>query len=69
MTVQQWKLVWQALLVVIPTIYFAVRDGRIRASSQQEVLDALLEKVSDRVERARRAKSDDSLPDPYNPDK
>lgn len=65
MSTAQVLMVLKALMVLLPLVVNAVRDGRVRAASQQEVLDALLGKIGDRVDNAKRARDDDSLPDPY----
>lgn len=58
-------LAFKALLVVIPWVISAVRDGSIRTASQEEVLNALKAKMQARVDRAKRLRDDDSMGDPY----
>lgn len=63
MSVANALLVLKALMTLVPFVVEAVRDGRIRAASQQEVLDAVVAKIKARADRARRARDDPNAPD------
>lgn len=69
MTAANALLVLKALMTLIPWVVEAVRDGKIRASSQQEVLDALVTKIKARADRARAARNDPNAPDGLSNDK
>lgn len=65
------SLIWlviKALFAILPAVVSAVRDGRIRAASQTEVLDALSVALQERFDAARRAADGDTdeLSDPNN---
>jgi hypothetical protein len=59
-----WLLI-KALITVTPWLLQAIQEGKIRASSQEELENAIMAKINKRVDAARAAKLDDSLPDPY----
>lgn len=57
-----WTVV-KALITLLPPVIAAVREGRIRAASQQEVLDALLVQFQEQLEEARKAADTADLTD------
>jgi hypothetical protein len=62
-TIAQAMLVLKALTMLIPFVVEAVRNGKIRAASQQEVLDVVAAKIKERADRARSARDDPNAPD------
>lgn len=62
-----WLLI-KALIALVPMVLTAIQEGKIRASSQEEIVNEILKRMSARVDAARAAKLDDSLPDPYRKD-
>lgn len=56
-----WLLI-KALIAVTPAILDAIRDGRVRSATQDEILLAIFSKLEKRVEAALRA-GEGNLPD------
>lgn len=56
-----WLLI-KALIAVAPAILDAIRDGRVRSATQDEVLLAIYTKLEKRIEAAARA-GEGPLPD------
>lgn len=55
MTNTLWWLVVKALIAILPAVVSAVREGRIRAASQTEVLGALAAGFQKQLDEANRA--------------
>lgn len=62
-----WLLI-KALIAITPWLVTAIQTGRIRAASQAELSNEIFKLISERVDRARKAKDGDDLTDPYMPD-
>lgn len=63
MTASLIWLVIKALIAILPAVVSAVRDGRIRATSQQEVLEALVAGMQTRIDAGSRAADEVDLSD------
>ena len=61
-----WTLA-KALLLILPDVWNAVKEGRIRASSQAEVLNALVVTHERRVREALKARREEPRPDWVDP--
>lgn len=59
-----WLLI-KALISVTPWLIQLIQEGKIRAASQEEIVNAIQDGIASRVADALAAKHDDSLPDPY----
>lgn len=57
-TLTQFWAVLSALATILPTVILAVREGKIKNASMDEVIDALIVVHSARVARAKKAGDD-----------
>jgi hypothetical protein len=62
-----WLLI-KALIAITPWLVTAIQSGRVRAASQKELRDAILQDMDQRIAEAQAARDADDLSDPYMPD-
>lgn len=68
LTAGQFWLLVKALIAITPWIVTSIQSGRIRASSQEELKNAILKDMDARIVAAQAARDADDLTDPYMPD-